>query len=229
MSYKILDVINSPSDLKKLNKSEIPELSREIREFLIESAEKNGGHLASNLGVVELTLAIHTVFDSPKDRIIFDVGHQSYVHKLLTGRREEFKNLRRPGGLSGFTKRDESEHDPFGAGHSSTSVSAALGFAEADKLAGRKCHTVCVTGDGAYTGGMVHEALNNCHNDLPMIIILNENGMSISTNKGAFASYLSRVRVSGGYRNLKSRTQGFLDKVPLLDRKSTRLNSSHAT
>lgn len=218
MSYKILDGINSPSDLKKLNKSEIPELSREIREFLIESAEKNGGHLASNLGVVELTLAIHTVFDSPKDRIIFDVGHQSYVHKLLTGRREEFKNLRRPGGLSGFTKRDESDHDPFGAGHSSTSVSAALGFAEADKLSGRKCHTVCVTGDGAYTGGMVHEALNNCHKDLPMIIILNENGMSISTNKGAFASYLSRVRVSGRYRNLKSRTQGFLDKVPLLGR-----------
>lgn len=216
MSYKLLDGINSPSDLKKLNKSEIPALCKEIREFLIESTEKNGGHLASNLGVVELTLAIHTVFDSPADHIIFDVGHQSYVHKLITGRREEFKNLRRPGGLSGFTKRDESVHDPFGAGHSSTSISAALGFAEADKLACRNCHTVCITGDGAYTGGMVHEALNNCQSDLPMVIILNENGMSISTNKGAFASYLSRVRVSGKYRHLKSSAQGLLEKIPVL-------------
>ena len=218
MSYKLLDGINSPSDLKKLNKSSVSALAQEIRDFLIESTERNGGHLASNLGVVELTLAIHTVFDSPKDHIIFDVGHQSYVHKILTGRREEFVNLRKSGGLSGFTKRDESVHDPFGAGHSSTSISAALGLAEADKLAGRKSYTVCVTGDGAYTGGMVHEALNNCQADLPMIIILNENGMSISTNKGAFASYLSRVRVSGGYRNLKSRTQGILGKIPLVGR-----------
>ena len=153
MGYRLLDGINAPSDLKKLNKSEIPELCQEIREFLIDRTEKNGGHLASNLGVVELTLAIHTVFNSPEDHIIFDVGHQSYVHKLLTGRREEFVNLRKPGGLSGFTKRGESDHDPFGAGHSSTSISAALGFAEADRLAGRQCHTVCVTGDGAYTGG----------------------------------------------------------------------------
>ena len=216
MSYPLLDGINSPSDLKKLNKSAIPSLCEEIRAFLIESAGRNGGHLASNLGVVELTLAIHTVFNSPEDHIIFDVGHQSYVHKLITGRRGDFINLRKPGGLSGFTKRDESIHDPFGAGHSSTSISAALGFAEADKLLGKRCYSVCVTGDGAYTGGMVHEALNNCQPDLPMIIILNENGMSISTNKGAFASYLSRVRVSGGYRNLKSRTQGVLGKIPLV-------------
>ena len=216
MSYKLLDGINSPSDLKKLNKSDIPALSKEIREFLIDHTEKNGGHLASNLGVVELTLAIHKVFNSPDDHIIFDVGHQSYVHKLLTGRGDDFVNLRKPGGLSGFTKRDESIHDPFGAGHSSTSISAALGFAEADMLSGKKCYTVCVTGDGAYTGGMVHEALNNCRADLPMVIILNENGMSISTNKGAFASYLSRVRVSGGYRTLKSRTRGFLDRIPLV-------------
>ena len=216
MSYKILDGINSPSDIKKLNNSEISTLCDEIRSFLIESTTRNGGHLASNLGVVELTLAIHKVFNSPEDHIIFDVGHQSYVHKLITGRREEFINLRKPGGLSGFTKRDESIHDPFGAGHSSTSISAALGFAEVDRLAGKTCYSVCVTGDGAYTGGMVHEALNNCRSDLPMVIILNENGMSISTNKGAFASYLSRVRVSGGYRNLKSRTQGLLEKIPLV-------------
>ena len=216
MSYRLLDGINSPSDLRKLNKSEIPELCHEIREFLIDRTEKNGGHLASNLGVVELTLAIHTVFNSPDDHIIFDVGHQSYVHKLITGRREEFINLRKPGGLSGFTKRSESDHDPFGAGHSSTSISAALGFAEADRLAGRKCHTVCVTGDGAYTGGMVHEALNNCQTELPMVIILNENGMSISTNKGAFASYLSRVRVSDNYRKFKDNTRGILDKIPVV-------------
>ena len=216
MNYPILEGINSPSDLKKLNKSDIPALSSEIRDFLIEKVEKSGGHLASNLGVVELTLAIHTVFNSPSDHIIFDVGHQSYVHKLITGRRSDFDNLRKPGGLSGFTLRRESEHDAFGAGHSSTSVSAALGFAEADKLAGRDCYTVCVTGDGAFTGGMTHEALNNCRSELPLIIILNENGMSISSNKGAFASYLNKVRISRGYRNFKSGTKNFLEHIPLI-------------
>lgn len=216
MKYPLLDGINSPSDLKKLNKSDIPALCREIREFLVENARERGGHLASNLGVVELTLAIHTVFDSPSDHIIFDVGHQSYVHKLITGRRGEFNSLRTPGGLSGFTSSRESEHDPFGAGHSSTSVSAALGLAEADALAGRNCHTVCVTGDGAFTGGMVHEALNNCPPDRPVVIILNENGMSISSTKGAFASYLSRVRISKEYRKLKSDTQNFIDRIPLI-------------
>ena len=216
MQYSILDGINSPSDLKKLNKTEIFALSREIRDFLIENVERSGGHLASNLGVVELTLAVHTVFDSPKDHIIFDVGHQSYVHKILTGRKEAFDSLRTPGGLSGFTKMSESEHDAFGAGHSSTSISAALGFAEADFLAGKKCHTVCITGDGAFTGGMIHEALNNCRADLPMIIILNENGMSISSTKGAFASYLSRVRISPEYRRLKSGTLDLLAKIPVV-------------
>lgn len=216
MSYPILDGINSPSDLKKLNKSDIPALSSEIRDFLIDKVEKCGGHLASNLGVVEMTLAIHTVFDSPKDHVIFDVGHQSYVHKLITGRRADFDNLRTPGGLSGFTSRRESEHDPFGAGHSSTSVSAALGFAEADKLAKRDAYTVCVMGDGAFTGGMIHEALNNCESELPLIIILNENGMSISSNKGTFASYLSNVRISRGYRSFKTGTKNFLEHIPLI-------------
>ncbi|MBQ7387584.1 MAG: 1-deoxy-D-xylulose-5-phosphate synthase [Clostridia bacterium] len=214
--YKYLDRVNSPRDLDGLSHSELSELSSEIRDFLIKCSLQSGGHLASNLGVVELTLAIHRVFDSPRDRIIFDVGHQSYVHKILTGRREHFDTLRIPGGLSGFTLRRESEHDPFGAGHSSTALSAALGFAEADALNGDARHTVCVIGDGAYTGGMVHEALNNCKSDLPLIIILNENGMSISSNKGMFARYLSKVRMSSGYLRWKSGTSSFLKRIPLV-------------
>ena len=216
MKYKLLEKINSPLDLKALPEESIPLLCREIREFLIDAVNKNGGHLASNLGVVELTLAIHRVFNSPIDHIIFDVGHQAYVHKLITGRRKDFEFLRVPGGLSGFTLRKESEHDPFGAGHSSTSVSAALGFAEADKIKGEKRHTVCVLGDGAYTGGMIHEALNNCKSDLPLIIVLNENGMSISPNKGTFASYISRVRASKTYIRFKAGTNSFLHRIPLI-------------
>lgn len=216
MGYDLLERINAPEDLKKLNKNQMPALANEIRDFLVERTSKNGGHLASNLGAVELTLAIHRVFDSPRDHIIFDVGHQAYVHKLLTGRREAFDTLRVPGGLSGFTLRRESEHDPFGAGHSSTSISAALGFAESDRLNGKKVSTVCVIGDGAYTGGMVHEALNNCRSDLPLVIILNENGMSISLNRGTFASYLARVRVSGKYRRLKKGTQNVVLRLPLI-------------
>ena len=216
MSYRFLDKINSPEDLKALPKENIEPLCKEVRDFLINITEKQGGHLASNLGVVELSVALHRVFSSPKDRIIFDVGHQAYVHKLFTGRRESFDNLRVPGGLSGFTKRDESIHDPFGAGHSSTSVSAALGFAEADKLLNEKRHTVAVIGDGAFTGGMVHEALNNCNQELPLVIILNENGMSISSNKGTFASYLSRFRASVKYQNIKTKTKKFVLHIPLI-------------
>ena len=199
MSFSLLDKINSPSDLRSLGADDIPRLADEIREFLVDTVCKNGGHLASNLGVVELTLALHRVFDSPRDHIIFDVGHQSYVHKLITGRRDRFSTLRTPGGLSGFTVRRESSHDPFGAGHSSTAVSAALGFAEADLLIGNQAYTVCVVGDGAYTGGMTHEALNNVKKELPLIIVLNENGMSISKNCGSFASYLTTLPVSEGY------------------------------
>lgn len=216
MKYEHLSKINSPSDLKNFPEKEIPGLCSEIRDFLVESVEKNGGHLASNLGVTELTVAIHRVFDSPRDHIIFDVGHQSYVHKILTGRRDDFGTLRRVGGLSGFTKMSESEHDAFGAGHSSTSISAALGYARADKLKGNSAYTVAVIGDGSYTGGMVHEALNNCDPDLPLVIILNENGMSISLNKGTFATYLSKIRVSRGYINWKQGTISFLDKLPLI-------------
>jgi len=216
MTYKYLDKINSPEELKLLDEKECVSLCSEIREFLIDNVERQGGHLASNLGITELTVALHRVFDSPRDHIIFDVGHQSYVHKILTGRREKFACLRRTGGLSGFTSIKESPHDAFGAGHSSTSISAALGFAEADKLSGSDAFSIAVIGDGAYTGGMAHEALNNCGTDLKLIIVLNENGMSISLNKGRFASYLSRVRSSKGYLGLKNNTKNILSRIPLI-------------
>ncbi len=216
MNYNLLESINSPEDVKKLDESQIAPLCNQIRSFLVDNVERTGGHLASNLGATELSVAIHRVFDSPKDHIIFDVGHQSYVHKLLTGRRDDFATLRTPGGLSGFTKMSESEHDAFGAGHSSTSVSAALGYAVADRLKGSDAYTVAVLGDGAYTGGMVHEALNNCDPKLKLIIILNENGMSISVNKGTFASYLSRVRISKGYRKWKKSARSVFDHIPLI-------------
>ena len=216
MQYKILPKINCPEDLRALSEEDIPTLSSEIRDFLVEKVEKRGGHLASNLGVVELTVALHRVFDSPNDKIIFDVGHQSYVHKIITGRTGDFDKLRVPGGLSGFTSRRESEHDPFGAGHSSTALSAALGFAESEKLKGTDNYTVAIIGDGAYTGGMVHEAMNNCKPDLRLIIVLNENGMSISRVRGAFASYLSRVRISKGYVDWKKHTKNLLDKIPVI-------------
>ncbi len=216
MEDKILDKINSPSNLKALPAEEIPALIGEIREFLVDRVGKSGGHLASNLGVAELSVALHRVFDSPRDHIVFDVGHQAYVHKIITGRKDRFDELRVPGGLSGFTLMRESEHDAFGAGHSSTSISAALGYAESDAILGNDAYTVAVIGDGAYTGGMVHEAINNCKPDLKLVIVLNENGMSISTNKGAFASYLSRVRASGRYVGMKQRTGSILSHIPLI-------------
>ncbi len=180
--YPLLESIDNPNDLKHIPAGELPSLADEIRAFLIDRVKENGGHLASNLGIVEATLAIHRVFDSPRDHIIFDVGHQSYTHKLITGRRKEFASLRCGGGISGFPRRSESEHDSFGTGHSSTSLSAALGFAEADRLRGSDAYTVCVFGDGAFTGGMIHEALNNCRRDLRLVMILNENDASASQN-----------------------------------------------
>lgn len=212
----ILCRINSPEDLKQIKAEEIEQLSQEIRSFLIQRITENGGHLASNLGVVELTLAVHRVFSSPHDHIVFDVGHQSYVHKLITGRRDQFDTLRRGGGLSGFPKRGESPHDCFGTGHSSTSLSAALGFAEADRLNGSDAYTVCILGDGAYTGGMIHEALNNSHKNLRLIIVLNENEMSISKNIGRFAKTLSRLRSTKGYFRTKNVTASFLHHIPLI-------------
>ncbi|MBQ8310618.1 MAG: 1-deoxy-D-xylulose-5-phosphate synthase [Clostridia bacterium] len=217
--FPLLEKINTPDDVKQMSKEEIESLAEEIRKFLIHRITENGGHLASNLGVVELTLAIHRVFSTPHDHVIFDVGHQSYIHKLLTGRRDRFDSLRQGGGISGFPKISESEHDCFGTGHSSTSLSAALGFAESDKLRGSDAYTVCVFGDGAYTGGMIHEALNNCRKNLRLIIILNENEMSISKNIGRFAKSLSKLRSSKGYFRTKNATASFLQKIPLVGKK----------
>ena len=212
--YVYLNKIKSPEDLKALPESAMEALACEIRAELVEKVSANGGHLASNLGVVELTMALHRVFDSPHDHIIFDVGHQSYVHKMLTGRLDKMDTLRQAGGISGFTKRSESEHDCFGAGHSSTSLSAALGFAISDKLNGSDAYTVAVIGDGAYTGGMIHEALNNCRKDIRLIIIMNE--MSISKNIGSFAMHLAKIRTKAGYFRTKKATGTVLMKIPLI-------------
>ena len=211
-----LSRISAPSDLREIPEDKLDALCEEIRSELVRVVTDNGGHLASNLGVVELTVALHRVFDSPHDHIIFDVGHQSYVHKMLTGRYDRIDTLRQSGGLSGFQKRSESEHDCFGAGHSSTSLSAALGFATADRLSGSDAYTVAIVGDGAYTGGMIHEALNNCCKDLRLVIILNENEMSISKNIGRFATSLSKLRTSSGYFRTKRATGIFLRKIPLI-------------
>ena len=214
--YPILDQLHSHADLCALTQEEIQTLSAEIRTMLVETVTKNGGHLASNLGVVELTIALHRVFETPHDHIIFDVGHQSYVHKILTDRRDRFDTLRCPGGISGFTKRNESEHDCFGAGHSSTSLSAALGFAVSDALQGNDAYTIAVLGDGAFTGGMIHEALNNCKKHLPLIIVLNENEMSISKNIGRFARHLTKMRSKPGYLQTKATTGRVIKKIPLV-------------
>lgn len=220
----ILDGIRSPEDIKAMDAAELDTLAAEIREKLVRTVTDGdgclgtGGHLASNLGVVELTIALHRVFNSPKDHIIWDVGHQSYVHKMLTGRNENFDTLRTPGGLSGFTKRSESEHDPFGAGHSSTSLSAALGMAQAERLRGSGGYTVAVIGDGAFTGGLIQEALNNCEDTkgLRLIIIINENEMSISRNIGSFAKSLSKIRTRPSYFRTKAATRHFLAALPLV-------------
>lgn len=215
--YKYIYDADSPENLKKLPEEQIPALCDEIREFLIENVSETGGHLASNLGVVELSVALHRVFSTPQDHIIFDVGHQSYVHKILTGRRERFSELRALGGISGFEKRGESVHDCFGTGHSSTSISAALGFAEGDRIKGNNdSYTVAVVGDGAFTGGMIHEALNNCSDDLHLVIILNENEMSISKNIGHFAQNLSKLRSTRGYGRTKRATRAFVSRIPFV-------------
>lgn len=215
--YEILNRVNSPEDLKKLNSDELTRLCREIRVFLIEHVSKTGGHLASNLGVVELTVALHTVFNVPKDKIIFDVGHQSYVHKILTGRKKEFDTLRQFGGMSGFPKRSESAADAFNTGHSSTSISAALGMARARDLDGKNNNIIAVFGDGALTGGMMYEAMNDAgHSNTPLILILNDNAMSISKNVGAVATHLRNLRTSPAYFKSKRVVEEFLNKLPLI-------------
>jgi 1-deoxy-D-xylulose-5-phosphate synthase len=215
---KFLDKIDSPADLKGLSPEALEELAAELRQEIITTVTTTGGHLASNLGVVELTIALHRVFDSPKDKIVWDVGHQSYVHKLLTGRRQNFNSLRQYGGLSGFTCRDESEHDPFGAGHASTSISAALGMVIARDLAGEDYHVVAVIGDGAITAGMAFEALNHAgHLGSRLIVILNDNGMSISPTVGALAKLLSRVRFDQRLRKAKRRGKKIITALPMGD------------
>jgi 1-deoxy-D-xylulose-5-phosphate synthase len=212
---KILDKINSPSDVKGLNQDELSELCSELRELLVSRVTENGGHLASNLGVVELTVALHRVFDSPKDKIIWDVGHQSYVHKLLTGRREQFPSLRQYQGLSGFPDRDESLHDAFTTGHGGTSISAALGMALARDRAGDDHHVVAVIGDGCLTCGMTYEALNHAgHLGTRLIVVLNDNGMSISPTVGAIARRLNVVRTTRGYIRAKKQTNRLLSLLP---------------
>jgi 1-deoxy-D-xylulose-5-phosphate synthase len=192
-----LEQIESPEDLKNLQVSQLSEVAREIRERIISVVSRTGGHLAPSLGVVELTLALHYCFDSPRDRIVWDVGHQAYAHKILTGRRDAFEHLRMTDGISGFPKIEESEHDAFGTGHASTSISAALGFACARDLKGEDYHVVAVIGDGAMTGGMAFEGLNQAgHLKKDLVVILNENKMSISRNVGALSQYLTRL-ISG--------------------------------
>lgn len=212
----ILEHIQSPADLKTMSDDDLIRLCGELRSYLVTHVTETGGHLASNLGVVELTVALHQVFDAPTDHLIFDVGHQCYVHKLLTGRQDQFDTIRKPGGLSGFPKRSESPYDPFGAGHSSTSISAALGFAHADKLQQNDVYTVAVVGDGAFTGGLIHEALNNIDKSLPLVIVLNENEMSISKNSGRFADYLAKIRRSPRYHKTKKATRKFIRSIPLI-------------
>ncbi|MBQ2901735.1 MAG: 1-deoxy-D-xylulose-5-phosphate synthase [Agathobacter sp.] len=212
----ILDRIQKENDIKNLTEEEIIQLSSEIRQFLIESISVTGGHLASNLGVVELTMALHLCFDLPKDKIIWDVGHQSYTHKILTGRKEGFDSLRQYGGLSGFPKANESETDCFNTGHSSTSISAGLGMAAAREITGEEYHVVSVIGDGSLTGGMAYEALNNASQiNKNFIIVLNDNNMSISENVGGMSKYLANFRTADAYRDLKAGVMKTLHKMPV--------------
>lgn len=211
----ILDRITAANDIKALDRNEIPELCDEIREFLIEHISETGGHLASNLGVVELTVAMHLVFDPTKDRLIWDVGHQSYTHKILTGRKDAFDRLRCEGGISGFPRTEESVCDPFNTGHSSTSISAGLGLAAARELTGEDYSVVSVIGDGALTGGMAYEAMNNASKlKKNFIIVLNDNKMSISENVGGVSAYLSGIRTAAFYRGLKNGVKESLGNMP---------------
>ena len=211
----VLEKISGPEDIRKLKEKELPVLAQEIRTFLVDKISRTGGHLASNLGVVELTMAIFLSFQLPEDKIIWDVGHQSYTHKILSGRKEEFDDLRQLGGLSGFPKTRESPCDAFNTGHSSTSISAGLGLAQARDLCGEHYYVVSVIGDGALTGGMAYEALNNASRlKKNFIIILNDNNMSISENVGGISSYLSLIRTGSGYNKLKDDIRGALEKLP---------------
>ncbi|WP_201774915.1 1-deoxy-D-xylulose-5-phosphate synthase [Clostridium aceticum] len=215
--YKILEQINSPEDLKKLKSNEMKILAEDIRRFLVDSVSKTGGHLASNLGVVELTLALHTVFNTLEDKIIWDVGHQSYVHKILTDRKSQFHTIRQYKGISGFPKRYESPHDHFDTGHSSTSISAALGLASARDLSKDKYSVVAIIGDGALTGGMAFEALNHAgQSKRNLIVILNDNEMSISQNVGGLSNYLNKIRTNTVYSKVKGDVESLITNIPAI-------------
>ena len=212
----ILPRIDSPSDLKSLDLDQLKQLAQEVREYVIEVVSRVGGHLGPSLGVVELTLALHKVFDSPRDKIVWDVGHQAYPHKILTGRRDRFPTLRQYQGVSGFVSPAESEHDAFGVAHASTSIAAALGMAAARDLKGEKFHVVTVTGDGAMTGGLAYEALNNAgHAKRDLLVILNDNEMSISPNVGAISQYLTSITANPFYNRIKDEVKSMLERVPL--------------
>ena len=209
--------IREPADLRQLTQAQLEDIASQLREEIIRVVSKNGGHLASNLGAVELTLALHRVFDSPKDKLIFDVGHQCYAHKMLTGRLDNMDSLRQYGGVSGFPKRSESPHDAYDTGHASTSISAALGMARARDLQGGREHVVAVVGDGAMTGGLCYEALNDAgHQKTRLIVILNDNQMSIAPNVGALSNYLTHMRTSKAWISLKRALSAFFLKVPLI-------------
>lgn len=211
----MLEKIQKPNDIKKIPADQLPALAEEIREFIIESLSKTGGHLASNLGVVELTIAMHRVFDLPKDKLIWDVGHQSYTHKILTGRKDGFETLRREGGISGFPKRSESDCDVFDTGHSSTSISAGVGYVRARELKKENYSVVSIIGDGALTGGMAYEALNNAASlKSNFIIVLNDNEMSITENVGGMSSYLSGLRTASAYTDFKMDVTKALNRIP---------------
>ena len=216
MNSSLLDSIHQPSDLKKLTSGQVETLCEEIRKFLLDNVSKTGGHLASNLGAVELTVALHRVLETPKDEIVFDVGHQCYTHKLLTGRKDGFAKLRQIDGLSGFPNPNESKHDAFIAGHGNTALSLAVGIAWAKKLRGEPGEVVAIIGDGAFTGGMVYEGMNNIGGLDNLLVILNDNKMSISKNVGALAQYLNHLRTTNTYFDAKENVRTFLDRVPVV-------------
>ncbi|MEG1932829.1 MAG: 1-deoxy-D-xylulose-5-phosphate synthase N-terminal domain-containing protein, partial [Pygmaiobacter sp.] len=216
MSVLFETVINDKSQLKNLSSAQLQLLCDDIRDFLIEHVSKTGGHLSSNLCTVELTVALHRIFNTPQDKIVFDVGHQCYTHKILTGRSAMFDSLRQPGGLSGFPNPFESEHDCFISGHGNTAISAAIGIARAKKLKQEEGTVIAVVGDGAFTGGMVYEGINNIDKLDNLIVVLNDNKMSISKNVGAVSRYLTRLRTSPEYHSAKHQTEHLLDHLPFV-------------
>lgn len=214
MGYPLLQQVNGPQQLKALPADRLEPLCEEIRQFLIENVSKTGGHLSSNLGTIELTVALHRAFSTPQDKFVFDVGHQCYTHKILTGRREQFGGLRQLGGISGFPNPRESVHDAFVAGHGNTAISVAIGMAQAKKIKGEPGKVIALVGDGAFTGGMVYEGMNNIDTLNNLIVILNDNKMSISKNVGSLARYLTQLRTNPEYSKAKANLESVLGAIP---------------